>query len=101
MVDKQIKHGSGALVFLLWENFAFLVIFSDETADVEESSATAVFVVFPGSLPQVPDRQASDDTYNDHPGNDESGDVKTTFGRRAFISRKNVNGLRGHRRSGG
>ena len=84
-------------MFVLWERFALLAIFPDETTDVEESSTAAVFVVSPGSLPQEPDGQADGYTQNDRASDDESGDVKRGVGRTAATSgEEDVNGLRGH-----
>ena len=88
---------NGTLESVLWKRFVlvFLAVFSDETADVEESRATAIFCVVPGSLPQEPDRQTADHTEDDQARDDESRDVKAGL-RTVSISRKDVNGLRGH-----
>ena len=101
-VDNQPGHGNGTFVSVLWKRLvlAFLAVFSDETADVEEGCATVVFVVVPGSLPQEPDQQATGYTEDDQACNDESSDVKTVRGT-ASISREDADGLRGHRRNGG
>jgi len=90
------------LVSVLWKRLVlvFLAILSDETTDVEESCATVVFVVVPGSLPEEPDQQTTGYTEDDQAGDDESRDVKTVGGT-VSISREDVNGLRGHRRNGG
>ena len=89
-------------VSVLWKGLVlvFLVIFSDQTTDVEESGTTVVFVVVPGSLPQEPDQQTASYAEDDQAGDDESSDVKTVVGTFS-ISREDVNGLRGHRRNGG
>ena len=89
-------------VSVLWKGLVlvFLVIFSDQTTDVEESGTTVVFVIVPGSLPQEPDQQTASYAEDDQAGDDESSDVKTVVGTFS-ISREDVNGLRCHRRNGG
>lgn len=99
-VDKRIENRGGALVSVLWKGFAlvFLANFSDETTDVEESGATAVFFVSSGSSPQKPDCQPSGRTQNDYAGNGEADNVKGSIRRTATISGEDVDWLRWHRR---
>lgn len=99
-VDKRIKHGNGALVFVLWKSFAlvFLTRFPYETTDVKESGTTAVFVASSGSLLQKSDRQPNARTQSDHTGNGKSGDVKGNSGSSVSISREDADWVRCHRR---
>lgn len=78
---------------ILWKRLipAFLAIFSDETTDVEESSAAFIFPNTLGSLPQEPDGQPSGHTNKDHSCDYESGDVKTSRGGNASSSGEDAN----------
>ena len=99
-LGNPIKRSSEGLIFVLWKNviLAFLVDFSDETTDVEESGTTIFFVVSSGSSPHELDCQPGGSTQDSHASDDESDSVKRGVGRAPAISGEEVDCLGCHRR---